>query len=187
LSDTLQRSLAAAGYLPAQGPHKPGLLLVYFWGAHDRMTGDTADNFPELARQYVLERALLVGGKDYARKLAEDLDRPSLSMPKTLKEQFLHDQALEDLYYVVVSAYDYAGAAHNQHRLLWRTTMTVNSRGISMIQGMPALIVMGKDFFGRETTRPMALRRDVKSGTVKLGPLEILESGGSVGAPPPAK
>lgn len=173
----LQRSFAAAGYLPAKDAHRPGLMLIYFWGAHDRMNRETAAQFPELARQYVLERALLVGGKDYARKLEEDLNRPSLAMAKTLKDEFLRDQALEDLYYAVVSAYKYEDVMHKEHRLLWRTTMTVNSRGISMDQGMPALIVMGKDFYGRETTQPMALRRDVRSGSIKLGPLNILETG----------
>lgn len=182
LSDTLQRSLSAAGYLPAKGGHKPGLMLIYFWGAHDRMDRDMAEKFPERARQYIMERALLVGGKDYAHKLEEELNRPSLVIDKTLKHDFLRDQALEDMYYVVVSAYNYDEVMHHQHRLLWRTTMTVNSRGISMSQGMPALIVMGKDFYGQETKQPMALRRDVHSGTIKLGPLNILETGVSTHA-----
>ena len=187
LRDMLERSLSAAGFLPAKGAQKPALILNYFWGAHDRMNNDTADKFPELARNYVIERALLIGGKDYARKLSEEIDRPSLVIDHTLKADFLRDQARDDLFYVVVSAYKLEDVAHHKPQLLWRTTMTVNSHGINMVQGMPALIVMGKDFYGRESTQPMALRRDVRSGTVKLGPLEILESGPSVSAPPPAK
>ena len=186
LTDTLQRTLAASGYLPAKGEHKPGLLLVYFRGAHDRLDRETAEEFPNLARKYVMERALLIGGKDYAHKLETDLDQPSLNIDISLKQKFFKSQALDDLYYVVVSAYNYDDALHNQRRLLWRTTMTVNSHGISMNQGMPALIVMGENFYGRETTQPMLMRRDVRSGTIKLGPLNILENGLSVPASPPA-
>lgn len=177
LVDTLQRTLADSGYLPAKGKHKPTILLVYFRGAHDRMDRDTADQFPDLARRYVMERALLIGGQDYAHKLEEELNRPSLNIDTSVKHDYLKEQALEDLYYVVVSAYNYEDAAHGQHKLLWRTTMTVNSRGISMKQGMPALIVMGENFFGRETHEPMMVERDVRSGTVKLGPLNVLEVG----------
>ncbi len=177
LTDTLQRTLAESGYLPAGGKHKPSILLVYFRGAHDKLDRDTADKFPDLARQYVMERALLIGGKEYAHKLEAELNRPSLNMDTSVKHDYLKEQALEDLYYVVVSAYSYADAAHNEHKMLWRTTMTVNSRGISMKQGMPALIVMGENFFGRETHEPMTVERDVRSGTVKLGPLNVLEVG----------
>ena len=177
LLDSLQRTLAASGFLPATKSHRPGLLLVYFRGAHNRMDRDTAEKFPELAIQYVMERALLVGGKEYAHRLEEELNRPSLAIDTSVKHDYLKEQALEDLYYVVVSAYNYDDAAHNEHRLLWRTTMTVNSRGISMTQGMPALIVMGENFFGRETPEPMMVQRDVRSGTVKLGPLNVLEVG----------
>ena len=46
-----------------------------------------------------------------------------------------------------------------------------------MTQGMPALIVMGENFFGRETREPMMVQRDVRSGTVKLGPLNVLDVG----------
>lgn len=183
LDDTLQRTLASAGYLPAEGKHEPELLLVYFRGAHNRLDRDTADQFPDLARQYAMERAQLVGGKDYALKLARELDRPSLNIDVSFRHEFLKEQALNDLYYIVISAYNYHDATHNQHRLLWRTTMTVNSRGISMNQGMPALIVMGEKFYGRETTEPMVIQRDFHSGNVKLGPLKVIEQGLSVHAP----
>lgn len=55
-----------------------------------------------------------------------------------------------------------------------------------MNQGTPAMIVMGENFYGGETTQPMVMRRDVRSGTIKLGPLNILENGLSEPAAPPA-
>lgn len=177
LNDLLQRTLAAAGYLPAKKGNEVGLVLNYFWGSHNRFDADLTGKFPELARQYVLERAVLIGGKAYARKLEDELDSGPFNRDDSLKGEFLKNQALDDLYYVVVSAYNYADLIHNQRHLVWRTTLTVNSRGVSMTQAMPALIVLGENFFGRETSEPMALRRDVRSGTVKLGPLNVLESG----------
>ncbi|MEO6992715.1 MAG: hypothetical protein ABI273_03705, partial [Lacunisphaera sp.] len=133
LADMLGRSLSAAGYLPAKGTQKPTLLLNYFWGAHDRLNSDTADKFPDLARNYVIERALLIGGKDYARRLSEELDRPSLVIDHSRKADYLREQAMDDLFYVVVSAYKFDDVAHHKPNLLWRTTMTVNSRGINMV------------------------------------------------------
>lgn len=175
LEKIMERSLASAGYLPATGTHRPGLALVYFWGSHNRIDPDLANQFPELARNYVLERATLVGGRTYAGKLVREFDDGFIDLDVSPKKAFFRGQVADDLYFVVVSAYAYDELAHDQRRLVWRTTMTVNTRGVSMGEGLPPLIVTAGNFFGRATDEPLAIKREVRRGTVKLGPMYVLE------------
>ncbi len=84
-------------------------------------------------------------------------------------------RVVDDVYYAVVSAYAYDELARTQRRLLWRTTMTVNTRGVSMGESLPPLVATAGAFFGRETNEPLALRREVRRGTVKRGPLKVIE------------
>ena len=85
-------------------------------------------------------------------------------------------QAGSSVYYAVVSAYAAEDIARNDRQLLWRTTMTVNTQGVSMRESLPPLIVTGGEFFGRPTEGPIAIRRQVRRGTVKLGPLVVISS-----------
>jgi len=173
LDDLVRRTLAEAGYVRADATHRPSLLLHCFWGSHNRLDPELARQFPQLAEQYAMERAALVGGPAYVRSLSNELNYGAVGVDP--RRDFLRLQAEDSIYYVVVSAYDYVALARNQRHLAWRTTMTVNSVGISMTQSLPSLIVAGGNYFGRETTEPRVLRRDVHSGSVKLGPMQILD------------
>ena len=180
----LHRALAAAGYLPAGEGHRPGLALVYFWGTHNALDPDMRAQFPELAEQYLLERATLVGGRAYRHELETGLDFGFGLGDRMPKKIFLFNQASDDLYYAVVSAYAYDDLAHNERRLVWRTTMTVNARGVSMGECLPPLIVTAGNYFGHATDEPVAIRRQVRRGTVTLGPLVVIAD--DVPAPKPS-
>ena len=177
LQEVLQHALSVAGYRAADAAHPATLALVWYWGSHNAVDADLARQFPELTRQYILERAVLVGGKDYAAKLGREFSFGETDMSVSGKKEFLRMQVAEDLYFVVVSAYALADIARHEHKALWRTMMTVNTRGLSMRESLPTLIVTAADYFGRATTDAVALRRAVRRGTVKLGPMQILESG----------
>jgi hypothetical protein len=182
----LYQALAAQGYLPAKEVSPaPGLALIYFWGVHYNMDRDLAALFPEKHEQYLLERAALVGGKRYAHDLALQMQFGVSLADHSVYKDFLRNQASSDLYYVVVSAYDYTRLARGEHQLLWRTTLTVTAQGVSMHEALPPLIVTGGEYFGREMTETVALRRNVRRGTVTLGPLKVIES--DVALPPPKK
>ena len=186
LARILDRTLAARGFVPAQDSvHPPTLALIYFWGSHNRLDSELALLFPELQRQFILERASLVGGKAWQRKVEYMIDYGSTPADHTTKLDYLSYQSNHDLYYVVVSAYRYDELAHNARHLVWRTTMTVNAQGVSMKESMAPLIVTAGDYFGRATPEPAALRRNVKRGTVDLGPLRVIE--GNVSLPPESK
>ncbi len=178
LERILQQSLMERGFLPAEGSiHLPTLALIFYWGSHNAIAIDDglARLFPEMRRQYIIERATLVGGPAYARQVTERLSYGLGARDYSTKQRYLFYQADHDLYYVVVSAYDYGFLAHNQPRLAWRTTMTVNAQGVSMQQTLPPLIQIAAEYLGRPTDEAVALQRKVRSGTVSLGPLHVVE------------
>lgn len=182
----LYRALAGQGYLPANdAAHPPGLVLVYFWGVHYNPDPEQRALFPELAERYLLERAALVGGRRYAHDLSLQMSFGTSLADRSEKKDFLRNQAASDLYYVVVSAYDFNALARNEHRLLWRTTLTVAAQGVSMRESLPPLILTGGEYFGRPMEETVALRRHVRRGTVTLGPLQVIEN--DVALPPDRK
>lgn len=177
LEQIFRRTLTERGYLPAsdQG-HPPALMLNYFWGSHAALDQEMALMFRELHEQNTLERALLVGGRAYARELQQEMEFGRTILGVGLKRDFLRYQAAHDLYYVVVSAYDFASVASGERKLAWRTTLTVNAQGVSMRETLPPLIFSGGYYFGRDSGEPVAIRRDLQRATVKLGPLRIIEN-----------
>lgn len=176
LEQTFLRALAGRGYLASPDKeHPPALMLNYFWGSHTALDPEMAGMFHELHEQNMVERALLVGGRAYARKLRQELDFGTTILDHSLKQDYLRYQAAHDLYYVVISAYDFSSLANGERKLAWRTTMTVNAQGVSMQESLPPLIFSGSHYLGRDSGEPVVIRRDVRRSTVKLGPLRIIE------------
>jgi hypothetical protein len=173
--DILLRALAGGGYVPVPADQPAGLVLFYFWGSHYGMDLDQALMFPELNDLQILERAMLVGGRRYQLQILNEMDFGHTFADRTAKKRFLITQATDDLYFVVVSAYDYREVAANQPRLLWRTTMTVGTNGVSMKDTLPPLVMTASPYFGRDMPEPLALHRRARRGTVTLGPLNIVE------------
>jgi len=182
LQRTLFSALAAGGYQPAPEGRSPGLLLVYYWGSHYSMDPDQVEAFPELNHQRLMERAMLVGGPAYRRQIRHEIEFGHTFADRTPKKTFLITQTAGDLYYVVVSAYDYAELAAGRRKLAWRTTMTVSTNGVAMRDGLPPLIMTAADYFGHETAEPVAINRRARRGTVTLGPLYIVADDGAASA-----
>jgi hypothetical protein len=175
LQTVLDDSLAARGYLAAteDGP-QPRFALIFHWGSHYGFDLELAGLFPELQRQHVLERAMLVGGADFKKEVVRMIDWGPSPKDQTPKMSALLNQAGANLYYAVVSAYDFESVAHDKPRLAWRTTMTVTSSGVAMEEALPPLVMTASDFFGREMTEPSAIWRHVRRGTVEMGPLRYI-------------
>ncbi len=179
LAGILRHSLEASGFLPA-ADHAPPPALVLFanWGSHHRLDPETAMRFPDLARRHLIERGRLVGGPRYAHENFETKEYklfPPLSN-RGARGSFLREQTEQSLYFVIVSAYDLAAFARNEHRLVWRTTMTVNAVGINMAESLPPLVLTAGPYFGRQTKDAEIVVRHVKRGSVILGPLSVLPS-----------
>lgn len=95
---------------------------------------------------------------------------------RSAKNEFLVDQASADCYYVVASAYEYSSVATHAKQLLWRTRMTVNSRGVSQPQALPTLVASAAPYFGRDMAEAETLlKRAVPAGKVKIGTPTVVE------------
>ncbi|HWA24171.1 MAG TPA: hypothetical protein VG734_00755 [Lacunisphaera sp.] len=194
----VQSTLSQRGYLSAEGTsHPPSLGIFYYWGVHSAIDPNEVFESPELMhvrQRDILQRAKLVGGPSYVEKLQRQMTFGSTIADHTPKAEHLLYQVHNDLYYVVVSAYDYSRLTKGERQLVWRTTMTVNEQGVSIKETLPPLIVSAADYFGRDTNEPVALQRKIRrGGTVSLGPLIILGEAPVPGgtnpspAPEPAK
>lgn len=174
----MQGVLAKRSFLPAREiSHPPTLALFYYWGSHSGLDVRDVMGSPELIslrRRDILERARLVGGLDNVQKMARQMDEGIPIHERMAREQHLQYQAAHDLYYVVVSAYDFAALSRGERKLAWRTTLTVNDQGVSMQETLPPLITSAMDFYGRDTGESLALQRRINRGSVTLGPLIII-------------
>lgn len=179
LKESMVKALAKNGFIEADKAHQPGLLIMYFWGTHNRPDDQTAEDFPDLLRKNILERALLIGGKDLADNVNFNMLWGGSHKNNVEKQQYLNEQADDDIYYMVASAYDFTPLAQKgkERKLVWRTTMTVSAAGLMMAETLPPLVASGAVFFGRETVEPEIGSRQIMRGTqIKYGEAVILDS-----------
>ncbi len=154
-----------------------------------------------MTRQNFLARAQLIGGIMFATKVGNALKQDDttklLAIPMPGISQFellqnreplvrqLLDQAMDDCYYVVASAYDALAMAHGQRRMMWQTKMTTNSAGISMVETLPALIESGAPYFGHAMSQPTILERHLeREGHVEIGTPTVMPDRESAAVPP---
>jgi hypothetical protein len=199
----LGRALSANGYIRAQAPaHPPSLLIIYTWGSHSMLVEGDAEN-PTLSGEQIarnlLDRAALVGGEKFSRKMLELFEQADamstagrvptppggepVFTPEMMefanpvnqfkradpKNEILVDQAAGNVYYVVASAYDYKSAGTSRRILLWRTRMTVAADGVSQEQTLPTLIASAAPYFGKDMPEPAILN----PRAVREGQVEI--------------
>lgn len=170
----LRKSLSRNGYEPTGPGHAPSLVIFYHWGSHNAMDAESAARFPVLAQQQRLERAMLIGGQRETSRLAQTMAYGEWLTDRTADREFLRDQSAEDLYFVVASAYDYAALAHGERKLVWRTTMTVSARGVSMEETMAPLLTEAAPYFGRETADPIIATPRIRRWNVQVGEPEVV-------------
>ena len=102
--------------------------------------------------------------------LQEFIDPIEMFARESPKNAFVISQAFDDVFFVVASAYDYAAAGQHERRLLWRTRMTVDAKGIAMNDTLPTLIDTAAPYFGRDMPETETLvKRALKDGRVDVG------------------
>lgn len=191
LRQLLQRSLSANGYLPAnEKTPAPALVLIYHWGSHYREMLDedlpSMISWQDIMRGQI-ERARLIGGQRFNRDFRDQGEYGFPLLDNSFRNEFLSYQARNDLYYVVVSAYDFTALGLlGERRLVWRAQLTVNAQGVAMAETLPPLVLTASAVFGRDMKEPQIVMRPVLRGTVNLAPLIILgtENPGAVPHPP---
>lgn len=182
LDQLFTRSLSTNGYLPAvDDMHRPTLILIYQWGSFYAMSNEDRRIFPLLAFRQDSQRAALVRGFRPVGSRAQG-NRNTYggeffgSVSRSYESEFLSYQSRHDLYFAVVSAYEYAALAKGEHKLVWRATLTVNGEGVSMEESLPPLVLTAGTTFGRDTGGARIVSRRVRRSSVTLGPLIILEN-----------
>ena len=172
----MKNALAVNGYRASDSfpGHNPSLIVFFSWGSHNRLDPETARSFPALAAKDKLERAVLVGGKKYVAERSFAMEWGDLT-DRTTDKEYLNYQATESLYFVIASAYDYAALARGERKLAWRTTLTVNSGGVSLRETLLPLIANSASVFGKETASPQIIQRRVREGRVELGTPIVVE------------
>ena len=99
----------------------------------------------------------------------------------------LVEESFGGLFFVIISAFDYDSVAASKPVLLWRTKMSVNSSGVSLVETIQPLIAAGSDFIGRETDGGILIARRLnRKGTVTLGTEEVVEIVEETTEPAPA-
>lgn len=171
LERAMVRALAANGFLPAGPPaHAPSLAVFYTWGSHNKLSPEMAAQFPQLAARHTLERAMLVGGREFMAGLNRRMEFGDSILDHDERMDYLTYQAEDDLYFIIASAYDYAALAHGKRQLVWRTSMTANAKGVALRESLIPLIATGAAFLGRETNGPeIEMRRISREGHVEIG------------------
>ncbi len=210
----LTKSLAANGYRPAREPDQPPSLAVFYtWGSHKLLHDVDEENPAQSAEQVarnLLDRAALVGGEKFAGEMRriftaeetnasatptthgpdmgpgmEFIDPMNAYRMKRAKNEFLVDQMADDVYFVVASAYDYRTLGQKPPTLLWRTRMTVASRGVSQDQALPTLVASAAPYFGREMDDVEILtKRAVRDGKVEIGTPTVVSPATAADPPP---
>ena len=232
------RALAKRFFLEAQdGGPRPTVAIIYHWGTHDSpavdvtdvsavdgggipASGDAGDLALRVlgdirARNILIDRAALVGGRKFALELnaamndeaafrrASDaparqglpsiMETSGLASPFTRFRQRdaqtarLVEESFGGLFFVIISAFDYDSVAASKPVLLWRTKMSVNSSGVSLVETIQPLITAGSDFIGRETDGGILIARRLnRKGTVTLGTEEVVEVVEDTTEPAPA-
>ena len=122
-----------------------------------------------------------LGAAQAVAQMSSLMDPVRLFKQRSVKNEFLMDQATDSCYFVVASAYDYSSVATHVKLLLWRTRMTVNSRGVSQPQSLPTLIVSAAPYFGRPMENAETLiRRVLRDARVEIGTPTVIEYGASL-------
>jgi hypothetical protein len=187
LQRMLTRSLTVNGYLPStEGSPPPALALFYHWGPYQAMDQEDRRAFPEQARRQRRERAKLVGGDVFARQTDEALSFSRL-FPRTTIREYLDYQAEHDLYYAIVSAYDYAALTRGERKLVWRANLTVNAEGVNLAESLPPLVLSAGPVMGRDTAEPLIVSRRVFRTWVDVKPTDFKEEPATLSFPTTAQ
>ena len=178
VNQTMLKTLAKQGYLPSSPRHPAQLILVWTWGTFNAQRTPISP-FGSVYNHRELLRFL--GGEKLGLGSRNDAAFPELTLlPGLVYEGSdaarIVETAKDDLYFIVVTAYDTRSSNSKRPVLLWTTRISCSSRGFWLPEAMPALAAMGGPFIGRDTARPVWVRATDKfRPEVTLGDTQVVE------------
>jgi hypothetical protein len=84
------------------------------------------------------------------------------------RNEFLVEQTLGSIYFVVITAIDPILAAQGKKVVLWRARMSVDSNGISLSDALPALLSHSAPFLGRDMDDAATMTPKLMRGKEKI-------------------
>ncbi len=176
----ISSELAKQGFLPAKPDSpRPSLLLVYTWGTlnAERFYGGDPSYSTQMNHGQMVR--FLGGSKvGLGRDFFNPLTAPIVGLTaQSFDARNIYEVAREDLYVIVVSAYDLEAALDRKRQPpLWVTRIAAPSLGFSFGNVLPAMLAIGGQQFGRDTERPVWVNASDKfKPSVHLGELQLLE------------
>ncbi len=157
--------LAKMNYRPAFKAADTELLILVFWGSTE---GSYSLGPTNAFRSMLDERNARILG--YGKELSLAQSIPHLSFAQDIMSEVGHNR-----YYAVLQAYDFKTAVKEKKlKALWVTRMSLGESG----DFAPALAGMVRDaarYFGQDSGG-LRHREPALNGTIKLGPLEVIET-----------
>jgi len=167
----LSKALVQEGYVESKSGKtpSPSLLLCYHWGTANPNITRVEGIDPQSGKVVKLDTflnqdnmiALVSGGRG---KLPTE--------PLDVNDKNAQQEATEERYFVIVTAYDYHTAVvEKKKKLLWIARISAPSvKAASLEAGLPSLIDTAAPFFGREAMPPQHLSVPVmREGKVDVG------------------
>jgi hypothetical protein len=105
-------------------------------------------------------------------ELGSNLWRRNFRSPEA---ELIMQAAGSDLYIASIKAYDLKKLDAGTEVILWHTRVACESRGLSMRDTMPQMILAGAQFAGRDIKPIWRDPMEVRKGDVKIGESEVIE------------
>ena len=102
------------------------------------------------------------------------LERYKRSDPR---KEFLVEQTLGNIYFVVITALDPVAASKGKKVLLWRARMSVDSNGLSLVDAVPSMLLNSAPFLGRDMDEVATMNPNLMRGKddIKIGESTVIE------------
>jgi len=128
----------------------------------------------------LLSRAKIVGGKKFADEYAQAMMEGSMAMRQFSQRdettETLCYEVQNECYYLLVTALDIDALQRHERRVLWTTTISTISQGVSFESTLPIMVNNASYFFGRETNGAEIVRkRAYKRADVSIGEAQVVE------------
>jgi hypothetical protein len=145
----VRAALRVNAYLGLMPRENPDLVIEFHWGCMrpDR-SGTSNGRHGEIVN--LADMLDLVGGRGL-----------EFTNNRILRAALM-DAALEERYFLILSAFESVAYARNRKQLLWRTQISVPIPNITQEQAFPILAACGATFFGRSTREPRLIDVDVE-------------------------
>jgi len=165
--------LAKQGYLAAQpGLHEPELFLVLQWGRIEPRSGDGLwflgyNPRQDIAAQVSWPAPITAAGTTRfgPERFREDF--------RTREVETVLEYAEDDIYGLIISAFEYKTARTAEPVVLWQTRIGLPANGKGMGEAIAVMAQVAGPQIGRETTKP-ALFSTENRYTTRLGKLEFI-------------